>query len=149
LVGSIEADNPWTYGQTISFSGTLRTTGTDNKWQLSVDYPASMRPASAGGLAPNAIGRNSAVHEVMVVPTGSDHPGKLRLRFVRTGDPVGLEHYLATEKWVLTIGNNSFPTIFTNPWSPDVYRWKTTQVTTIAPEGVAEEVSGQQAIIIK
>jgi hypothetical protein len=85
----------------------------------------------------------------MVVPTGSDHPGKLRLRFVRTGDPVGLEHYLATEKWVLTIGNNSFPTIFTNPWSPDVYRWKTTQVTTIAPEGVAEEVSGQQAIIIK
>lgn len=149
MVGSIETDNPWVYGQPISFSGTLRTSGTDNKWQLSVDYPNSMKPVSTGGLAPTVTGRNSAVHDIAVVPTGNDRPGKLILRFNRTGEPAGLEHYLATEKWVLTIGNNSFPNIITNPVHPDVYRWTTIQVTTIAPVGVFEEVAGNQAVIIK
>ncbi|MBM3943960.1 MAG: type II secretion system protein [SAR202 cluster bacterium] len=149
LAGTFDQDNPWVYGQTIAFTGTLKTTGRDNEWELSIDFPNSVKPVSAGGTAPDSIGRKNATHKVFVIPASSDHAGTLTFQMNRKGEPVGVEHYLAKERWVLTIGNASFPDIFTNPWTPDIYRWNTTQRTTILPVGLYTEVLGNQAVIIK
>jgi hypothetical protein len=143
VTGSFDTDNPWTPGQVINFTGLLQTTGQADSWTLTIDYPASVSGAASG------IARGDAVHTISITTPTSDAPGRITITMDRSHEPAGVEHNLGTENWTVTIGNTSFPAIITNPSTAAVYRWLGNEHTTADPDGITDQMTGNQAVVIK
>lgn len=149
LAGNFETDNPWQSGQTLTFTGSLVTTGPANQWKLVIAYPTEVTTAAAG------IKRDSPDHLVKIIPPTSDSPGLIEITFDRDGEPTGVQHNQATENWTLTIGNGG-TTIITNPdlsqlvpaATAAVYRWLAEEHSTVDIDDVFDRVAGNQAIVI-
>ncbi len=151
LSGSFDTDNPWDTGQTISFTGTLKSTGSANSWTLDIPYDTNFSPSGSLNKYFKDVGSSTRRHTVTVIPPTADANGLLTITMDRATDP---DQNQATETWVLTISGSissggSLLTIVKNPATAGVYRWLTEQHSIVNLDGIDESVTGNQSVVIK
>jgi prepilin-type N-terminal cleavage/methylation domain-containing protein len=158
LMGTLSAklltDNPWSPGQVLTYTGDLKATGRSNEWMLSVDYPNVVNTTTAqvsGRADRDLVGATETRHQVTLVTPSLEAAGSMKILLNTNGDTA---HNQATEEWTLTIygraGNTSSgAAVITNPTNKGVYRWLAKEQTTIDVAGAFNDVTGNQAVVIK
>ena len=148
LTGTIIGDNPWVPGLALNITGELRSTGVDNVWTLTVDYPDSVNNPASVSVPP----RPDKAHRLTLIESSSDIPGKYSIQIDRTDELT--EHNLADERWNLIVFSSVSDqgvtsNLITNPDTPGVYRWLAQEATTVDLEETLDSVPGSQSIIVK
>jgi hypothetical protein len=155
LAITIDRDNPWDAGQLITVNADLKATGQANEWEIAVNYDVNTSTGVANNVDVKALGSaDQRTNTISIVPSSVDSPGKLTLTMARGSDPDENE---ATETWELVIfdhpvtgaDEDTSVNIVTNPSVAAVYRWLTEETTSIDVEDFFDNVSGNQAVIIK
>jgi hypothetical protein len=146
LVGKLSTDNPWSPGQVLDVTGTLKATGLSNEWELFVDYPSVVNDHPT-------LHRNDRTHKVSIATPSEEAAGAIKIEMAPNGDKA---HNQGTETWTLTIYgkvNQTGTNLVTNPSVKGVYRWLAAQHTTIDVGDSGQELfsnmSGNQAVVIK
>jgi prepilin-type N-terminal cleavage/methylation domain-containing protein len=144
--GTLSTDNPWSPGQVLAITGTLKATGSSNEWEIFVNYPTEVNDHLT-------LARADRTHTVSITTPSEEAAGALKIALNTTGDKA---HNQATETWTLTIFGtvgNSAPSasnrLITNPSVKGVYRWLATQHTSIDVTDLFSGVTGNQAVVIK
>jgi prepilin-type N-terminal cleavage/methylation domain-containing protein len=138
--GKLSTDNPWSPGQVLAITGTLKATGSSNEWELFVDYPAVVNNHPT-------LARHDRTHKVSIATPSEEAAGALKIDLAPNGDKA---HNQSTETWELTInGTVNGTNVITNPSVKGVYRWLGTQHTRIDVTDLFSGVTGNQAVVIK